>query len=317
MSGGLTVTPGVPPHRHPAGSVTGLAAIATTGSSADITDSTAAGRSLLTAADAAAQRTALSVLSSAQVAAGYQPLDADLTAIAALATTTYGRSLLTGADAAETRTTLGLSAVASSGSAADLSGTLADARLSANIAKLGTASQNFTNPVGFGITPTAGNGLVQLATGTTKANGIAFGTDTFIYRSGGNAIKTDGTLLAVGNLQTSGDVQVQRSGSVDAQNLIQVSGIGSCQFGMNNSGATNAAGASQGAIYLGSNGAFELQLTTTGAKRLRIGAGGELHFGGGTPIAKQTAAAAATDAATTQTLANSLRTILINLGLAQ
>lgn len=37
---------------------------------------------------------------SAAVAAGYQPLDSDLTAIALLATTTYGRSLLTLADAA-------------------------------------------------------------------------------------------------------------------------------------------------------------------------------------------------------------------------
>ena len=35
---------------------------------------------------------------------------------------------------------------------------------------------------GIGATPTAGNGLLQLASGTTKANGIAFGTDTFLYR---------------------------------------------------------------------------------------------------------------------------------------
>lgn len=35
---------------------------------------------------------------------------------------------------------------------------------------------------GIGVTPTAGNGLLQLAAGTTKANGIAFGTDSFLYR---------------------------------------------------------------------------------------------------------------------------------------
>jgi hypothetical protein len=40
------------------------------------------------------------------LAATYQPLDADLTAIAALATTTYGRSLLTQEDAAASRATL-------------------------------------------------------------------------------------------------------------------------------------------------------------------------------------------------------------------
>lgn len=41
-----------------------------------------------------------------------------------------------------------------------------------------------------------------------------------------------------------------------------------------------------------------------------------ISFYGATPVARQTVAAAATDAATTQTLANSIRTILINLGLA-
>lgn len=44
----------------------------------------------------------------AEVAAGYQPLDSDLTAIAALSTTSFGRSLLAQADAAAARTTLGL-----------------------------------------------------------------------------------------------------------------------------------------------------------------------------------------------------------------
>ena len=46
-------------------------------------------------------------ITSAAVAAGYQPLDSDLTAIAALTTTSFGRSLLTQADAATARTTLG------------------------------------------------------------------------------------------------------------------------------------------------------------------------------------------------------------------
>jgi len=44
----------------------------------------------------------------AAVAAGYQPLDSDLTAIAALTTTAYGRALLSTADAPTLRTAIGL-----------------------------------------------------------------------------------------------------------------------------------------------------------------------------------------------------------------
>jgi hypothetical protein len=47
----------------------------------------------------------------------------------------------------------------------------------------------------------------------------------------------------------------------------------------------------------------------------RSGSTDQLGFFGATPVSKQTVSAAATDAATTQTLVNSLRTALINLGL--
>lgn len=198
MSGGLTVTPGVPPHRHPAGSISGLAAIATSGASSDITDSTAAGRSLLTAADAAAQRTALSVLSSAQVAAGYQPLDTDLTAIAALTTTSYGRSLLTGADAAATRTLLGLAAIAASGSASDLSaGTVPAARMPAH-------TGDVTSSAGS-VALTVGAGAVTLAKMANLAANSIIGNNT---GSAATPIALTAaqvrTLLALATVATSG-----------------------------------------------------------------------------------------------------------------
>lgn len=83
---------------------------------------TSYGRSLLALADAAAGRTAFGLgtastqASSAFEVAGAaaaaqaasQPLDSDLTAIAALATTSFGRSVLTQADAAALRTLAGL-----------------------------------------------------------------------------------------------------------------------------------------------------------------------------------------------------------------
>jgi len=57
-----------------------------------------------------------------------QPLDSDLTAIAALTTTTFGRSLLTKADAAATRSTIG----AGDGSAGTLTGTTLNSGVTAS-----------------------------------------------------------------------------------------------------------------------------------------------------------------------------------------
>lgn len=122
-----------------------------------IRDSTAAGRALLTAATASDQRTALGLGTAAQSASSdfaaaihthddryfteaeiaslltsyltvsvagttYQPLDSDLTAIAALSTTSFGRSLLTQADAAATRTTIGAGTSSFDGAYSSLSG---------------------------------------------------------------------------------------------------------------------------------------------------------------------------------------------------
>lgn len=92
---------------------------------------TSYGRAFLALADAAAARTALALGTAATHATGdydaagaaaaaqaaSQPLDSDLTAIAALTTTSYGRAFLALADAAAGRTALGLgtAAVAATG----------------------------------------------------------------------------------------------------------------------------------------------------------------------------------------------------------
>lgn len=75
--------------------------------------------------DAASVRSLCLVYSTAQVdslLAAYQPLDADLTAIAALTTTSFGRSLLTQADAAAVRTTIGAGTSSFDGAFSSLTG---------------------------------------------------------------------------------------------------------------------------------------------------------------------------------------------------
>lgn len=120
------------------------------------TASTAFGRTLLSIADAAAARTALGIASATEAAEGLaerattaevtagtddvrfvtpsklaakltawaQPLSANLTTLAGVASGAFGRTLLGAADATAAKTSLGLAAVASTGNAADLTGTL-------------------------------------------------------------------------------------------------------------------------------------------------------------------------------------------------
>ena len=51
--------------------------------------------------------------------------------------------------------------------------------------------------------PTTGNGLLQLDSGTTKANGIAFGTDTFLFRSAAAALSLTGSVTASGGVYST------------------------------------------------------------------------------------------------------------------
>lgn len=45
------------------------------------------------------------------------------------------------------------------------------------------------NGLGLGVDPTAGDGLLQLRAGTTKADGIAFGNDTYLFRAAAGYIR--------------------------------------------------------------------------------------------------------------------------------
>ena len=98
----------------------------------------------------------------------YQPLDSDLTAIAALSTTSFGRALLELADAAAGRTARGLGSLATASTITTseiTDGTIVNADISASAAIAGTKVDAATDTV---------RGTVELAT-TTEAT---TGTDT-------------------------------------------------------------------------------------------------------------------------------------------
>lgn len=163
-----------------------LATVATTGAYSDLTGRpTLGGAATLnvgttTGTVAAGDDSRITgALTAATAASTYQPLNAGLTSIAALTTTTYGRSLLTGADAPTTRVTLGLggAAVLSVGTT---TGTVAagdDARIigaaqkSANLSDLASAATSRTN---LGLA-----GAALLAVGTTMGT-VAAGDDSRI-----------------------------------------------------------------------------------------------------------------------------------------
>ena len=89
------------------------------------------------------------------------------------------------------------------------------------------------NPTGanvlIGTTTDSGNGKLQLATHTTSAGGIGFGTDTALYRSAAYTLKLDG-----GNNVTS--FRVLGSGSCEA--LMAVTSASSVLFGSTTAGAS-------------------------------------------------------------------------------
>lgn len=155
------------------------------------------GRALLTMADAAAGRTTLGLGTAATSAstafdaagaaaaaqAASQPLDADLTAIAALATTSYGRSLLTLADAAAAAVTFAAAGFQMGGNT-DFNGWTA-----INLGMLGFF------PVTVSQLPPAAGADGRHAYVTDAATTLALGIGTVVTGGGANRVPVycDGT----------------------------------------------------------------------------------------------------------------------------
>lgn len=180
--------------------------------------------SYLTTATAASTYLTLSTaastyLTTSSAASSYQPLDSDLTSIAALTTTSFGRDLLTRADAAATRSALGL------GTLATQSATISD------YLTLATAASTY-QPLDSHLTSFAG---LADAAGVLTNNG----SGTFSYTAtstGGNALGTDAGKIAV----YSENGEITAASAVRLTSGISVMGIwfGSHRLASSGSGFT-------------------------------------------------------------------------------
>ena len=143
--------------------------------------------------------------------ARYQPLDSDLTAIAALSTTSFGRALLELADAAAGRTALGLGSLATASTITTseiTDGTIVNADISASAAialsKLATtgtpSSSNFLRGDGAWSTATD-SGAVQKSTVTAKGDLIAATGSAAVTNV---AVGSDGQVVVADSTQSAG-----------------------------------------------------------------------------------------------------------------
>jgi hypothetical protein len=110
-------------------------------------------------------------------------------------------------------------------------GTTGSATLAGNLTVSGTGNSSVAGTWLVGTTTNSSNGAVQLATHTTSAGGIGFGTDTSLYRSAAGQLRgpssfIDATFASSGlffgasmTLQANDNVLIKTNGSVTALTL--------------------------------------------------------------------------------------------------
>jgi hypothetical protein len=134
--------------------------------------------------------------------------------------------------------------------------------------------------LGVGVAPTAGNGLLQLASGTTKANGIAAGTDTFLFRDAAGSWKIGGQ-NAFAALQVDGSNSGTNGGGYVA---LRANGSAFCVLG-NWSAIIGGAYDSTATLYYGGN----IRITDGATVRIALDSSGNFLWNGmtaGTSAAK-------------------------------
>lgn len=163
----------------------------------------------------------------AAAAASYQPVDSDLTAIAALSTTTFGRSLLTQADAAATITTLGLASIYQPIDS-DLTSIAALTTTSYGRAFLALANQAALMALLSASSSTA-QGIVELATDaeTTTGTDTARATTPANVKAAIDARFDSNTALGTSNVNapTQNAVKTYVDGIIDAANGMSYKGV--------------------------------------------------------------------------------------------
>jgi len=150
--------------------------------------------------------------------------------------------------------------------------------------------------VGMGIgTATIGT-LLTLKEGTTAADGITFGTDTNLYRSGTNTLRTDDNFVCGSGLNMS------------SQSITAIgSNITFTAAGTINNGSSYILLSSAQNVYIRSAAADAVNINDNNTGAVNIAAsGGKVGFYGATPIAKQTGVAVS---------AAGIHAALVNLGL--
>jgi hypothetical protein len=219
----LTIASGATITAAEGSTITGFTASAAWGG---ITGTLSSQTDLQTALDAKANASALSsYLTTSTAASTYQPLDGDLTAIAALTTTSYGRELLTRADAAAVRSALSL------GTLATQTATITDYL---TIASAASTYQPLATPLTtFAALANSAGVLTNNGSGTLSYTATSTGGDTFGLDAGKIAVyNSNGELKAASALRLTAGPSVMGiwfndGGSVPGRLTSSTSGFGS------------------------------------------------------------------------------------------